>query len=112
MAALAAVSAAAPAAAAAPAFMAGLDPEASCSESRCQVLLRRKIGTSPSLIKNAVSPEMHSVRLAPARPWSSSRHPQSAGAGQAPPAPPWCARQPCRYLLLLLCSYGTGRLVG
>src|SRR5215218_5245938 len=100
MAALAAVSAAAPMAAAAPPLMAGfldtesrfLDPEARFSKSRCHLLLRWKIGTSPSLIRNAASLEMYSLRLAPARPWSSSRHPESAGAGRAPPAPPWCAR--------------------
>src|SRR4029450_4759197 len=87
-------------AAAAPPLMAGfldtesrfLDPEASPSKSRCHLLLRWKIGTSPSLIRNAVSLEMHSAPLAPAGPWSSSRHPRSAGVAQAPPAPPWCAR--------------------
>ena len=81
-------------AAAAPPFLMPdlFDTEARFSDSCCHLLLRWKIRTSPSLIKNAVSPEMHSVRLAPARPWSSSRHPGSAGAGQAPPAPPWCAR--------------------
>ena len=49
MAALAAESAATPTVAVAPAFRASLDPEARFSKSRCHLLLRWKIGTSPSL---------------------------------------------------------------
>src|SRR5512133_2370199 len=84
-------------AAAAPPFLMPdlFDTEARLSDSCCHLLLRWKIRTSPSLIRNvglAISLEMHSLRLAPARPWSSSRHPESAGVVQPPQAPPWCAR--------------------